>query len=277
MLTNTESMGWFDIAAVQLRDPDFQQAGLAFLNRFARSEAAMMTVLYIVMQPVLKAYYGKGEKYEKHKSWWKNVMWAYNVLMSLFSFACFVAMVMVVTDLPLFTEDCAMYFRDSQIFYWTVYAFYISKFVEYLDTVFLIVMGRQVTWLQWLHHLGAAVNLWTLFTSRGEPVWIFVLFNSFIHTIMYAYYACSIRKINILPKTLITSMQIAQFLYGFRQLYYYKDVSCFVNDPVRMWGTWYYTWAYVSMVLGLFLNFFLVNYVIKKGGKKGSKVAKKQE
>jgi hypothetical protein len=44
--------------------------------------------------------------------------------------------------------------------------------------------GQQVTWLQYLHHIGAAIDVFTLYICRGEPMWIFVTFNSFIHSIM---------------------------------------------------------------------------------------------
>lgn len=55
------------------------------------------------------------------------------------------------------------------------------------DTFFILVMqkkGQQVTWLQYLHHIGAAIDMYALYICGGEPVWIFVTFNSFIHTIM---------------------------------------------------------------------------------------------
>jgi hypothetical protein len=95
---------------------------------------------------------------------------------------------------------------------------------------------------------------------RVESVWLFVLFNSFIHTLMYAYYTASTFKIHIPGKWLLTSMQITQFVTGFTIMFFYKYVPCYRASYTRMFA-WWFTWFYVGVVLLLFVNFFFVNYV----------------
>jgi len=103
----------------------------------------------------------------------------------------------------------------------------------------------------------------------GEPGWIFVWLNSFIHTAMYSYYALSLGKsgeskcLNTC-KPLITLLQIIQFLSGFYFLWQYpRTVSCFRKNPYQMIGIYYYTWTYVGLVLLLFINFFIRTYLCR--------------
>jgi len=46
--------------------------------------------------------------------------------------------------------------------------------------------------------------------ARSEAVWLFVLYNSFIHTIMYFYYFLTVIGIKPSWKKLITIMQLVQ-------------------------------------------------------------------
>ena len=90
---------------------------------------------------------------------------------------------------------------------------------------------------------------------------------------MYIYYAFSVRGKRILPKQLITGMQIVQvlaplfskhvaacercpivqFLVGFRWLWDYHRIPCFRNDMLRMFGTFYFTyWVSCSALWRLF-------------------------
>merc|ERR1712032_641505 len=96
------------------------------------------------------------------------------------------------------------------------YLFYVSKYVEFLDTYFLILCDRNVSWLQFIHHVGAVLDMGMLYHGRNDAVWIFVGLNGIIHTIMYYYYACCILKweFTLMPKSWITRMQLVQFFTG---------------------------------------------------------------
>lgn len=96
---------------------------------------------------------------------------------------------------------------------WT-WIFYISKYYELLDTFILLKKGKQSSFLQTFHHSGAILSMWLLTASQLFSSWIFVSFNSFIHTIMYAYYALTCFGYAPKWKQFLTSMQIAQFLLG---------------------------------------------------------------
>jgi len=62
--------------------------------------------------------------------------------------------------------------------------FYLSKFYEVIDTMIIIAKGKKSSFLQTYHHAGAMLCMWAGIRYMSGPIWIFVLVNSFIHTIM---------------------------------------------------------------------------------------------
>lgn len=104
-------------------------------------------------------------------------------------------------------------YHNLEIFgYW----FYISKFYEVLDTVIILLKGRPSSLLQSYHHSGAMMCMWAGIRFQSPPIWIFVVFNSFIHSLMYFYFSLSCLHIKV-PTTFkraLTSLQITQFIIG---------------------------------------------------------------
>ncbi|KAI9820533.1 MAG: hypothetical protein M1832_003724 [Thelocarpon impressellum] len=94
--------------------------------------------------------------------------------------------------------------------------FYLSKFYEVVDTAIILAKGKTSSTLQVYHHAGAMMCMWAGIRYMAPPIWMFVLVNSAIHAMMYAYYtltAISVRVPQAMKRTL-TSLQIAQFLVG---------------------------------------------------------------
>lgn len=94
--------------------------------------------------------------------------------------------------------------------------FYISKFYEVVDTIIILLKGRPSSLLQSYHHAGAMMCMWAGVRFQSPPIWIFVVFNSFIHSLMYFYYSLSCLHIRVptIFKKSLTSMQITQFIVG---------------------------------------------------------------
>ena len=72
----------------------------------------------------------------------------------------------------------------AELFFW-------SKYVEWIDSVFLLYNNKPISVLHGFHHLGAPIAMGSMVAVKTEFVWIFVLFNGFVHTVMYSYYMCS--------------------------------------------------------------------------------------
>ncbi|KAG0151096.1 hypothetical protein CROQUDRAFT_713070 [Cronartium quercuum f. sp. fusiforme G11] len=111
--------------------------------------------------------------------------------------------------------DSSMQLWDHHLGFYS-YWFYLSKFWEILDSLILIGKGRQASLLQEYHHAGAILTVWSGARYESPAAWLFVVFNSLVHTIMYTYYAISVLHLpfpNFLKRAL-TKIQITQFVVG---------------------------------------------------------------
>jgi hypothetical protein len=62
--------------------------------------------------------------------------------------------------------------------------FYLSKFYEIIDTAIILSKGKKSSLLQVYHHTGAMLCMWAGIRYMSPPIWMFVLVNSGIHTLM---------------------------------------------------------------------------------------------
>ncbi|OPB38954.1 fatty acid elongase, 5 TM, GNS1/SUR4 membrane protein [Trichoderma guizhouense] len=124
-----------------------------------------------------------------------------------------VAHLLASNGMPSTTEPGRMWNEGLNFYGWI---FYLSKFYEVLDTFIILAKGKYSSTLQTYHHAGAMMCMWAGMRYMAIPIWIFCLFNSFIHSLMYTYYtlsAFSVRVPTALKRSL-TSMQITQFIIG---------------------------------------------------------------
>lgn len=114
--------------------------------------------------------------------------------------------------------------QNGLAFYTSI--FYLSKYYEFIDTFILIVKRKHVMLLQTYHHSGAVYAMYLLSATQAPSALWFVCMNSFIHTLMYSYYAASVYKESsvltsglyslLLPlKPYLTRMQICQVRAAF--------------------------------------------------------------
>ncbi|CAI2174781.1 6253_t:CDS:2 [Funneliformis geosporum] len=130
---------------------------------------------------------------------------------------------------------------------------------EVIDTVIILLKGRRSSFLQTYHHAGAMITMWSGMNFKAPPIWIFVVFNSFIHSVMYAYYAATCIGFSPPGKQYLTTMQIIQFLIGTPLAVSYL----FVDDCLRTDTAVYATYINVSYLLpltALFINFAAQTY-----------------
>ncbi|KAK6465377.1 ELO family [Scheffersomyces coipomensis] len=162
--------------------------------------------------------------------------------------------------------------HNLEIFGWW---FYISKFYEVLDTIIILLKGRPSSLLQSYHHSGAMMCMWAGIRFQSPPIWIFVVFNSFIHSLMYFYFSlsCLHIRVPILFKRMLTSLQITQFVVGgsIAILHAFiwivdtsdnenlKIISC-INTPDQALPILINV-AYLTPLTGLFAAFYIDSYL----------------
>lgn len=98
------------------------------------------------------------------------------------------------------------------------YMYFITKFVDFLDTIFFILRKKNshITGLHVFHHSIMPLTAWVgcKFFPGGNSA-LTPLANTFVHTVMYSYYLCS--ALEIPPekymhlKRRITEIQLVQF------------------------------------------------------------------
>jgi len=251
----------------------------AVVAALTNPEILVGTGAYLLLKPICR----RSGLVDLRKGAYRNSMVMYNILMAVFSAACFVATTVALGwdfgygeglrrwagDAPaaLYTNACPPPVFQSWLFMAAAKAFYYSKYVEYLDTIWLVLKGKPVSFLQTFHHFGAPWDVYLGIQFANEGLWIFILLNAFIHTIMYTYYAMTAAGVSYPAKPLITLMQICQFLCGFAFAWPYQHIACFRADQGKMLS-WVFNYAYVGGVLLLFMNFFYSDNFRKKSAKK---------
>jgi elongation of very long chain fatty acids protein 4 len=144
---------------------------------------------------------------------------------------------------------------------WFIYVFYVSKFMEFADTLIMLWKGNvhQVSVLHVYHHASIAPIWWIIARSApgGEAYWSAGL-NSLVHVFMYMYYCCSALKIDRRYLTwakYLTMFQMTQFVSNMVQSSYDVMFPCSYNSALI-----YLLFFYMISLLYLFGNFFFAKY-----------------
>ena len=148
--------------------------------------------------------------------------------------------------------------------------FAFSKLIEYGDTVFVVLRKAKLIVLHWYHHLITYLIVTYLFAHAQPTIFVMAMINTYIHSIMYPYYALRILGVAV-PKRVamcITSLQITQLLMGFLINVYaawamITGRSCDVDRIGVGLGLFGF-----GTVLALFVNFFVHAYILQTPKKK---------
>jgi hypothetical protein len=223
-----------------------------------------LIAVYATSLGLFRSFVKATNLYENAKPFWSVIMTSYNVGMSVFSLYCCVTMARAILGYDGGVFSASLYEEPTGMVDKISYVFYVSKYVEFLDTLFLIMKSKPVGWLQYYHHIGAAFVMGEMHYAKNDGTWLFVCLNGFIHTIMYAYYAAALNKISFpLRKSTITTMQLVQFLVGLSVLYSYTYIPEFWNDEGKKFS-YLLVNGYVGVLVFMFLNFYVQTYLKKK-------------
>ncbi|KAK9448545.1 GNS1/SUR4 family-domain-containing protein [Limtongia smithiae] len=165
------------------------------------------------------------------------------------------------------------------------FLFYLSKFYEVVDTAIILAKGKKSSLLQTYHHAGAMLSMWAGIRFASPPIWVFVVFNSLIHTLMYLYYTLSGLHVPV-PKAVkraLTTAQICQFVFGGSLASMHLFVSYFdpglgqytacMTDAGQSFAL-FFILLYLTPLTYLFVSFWIDSYMqrgnkARKGGGPG--------
>ncbi|PVD22784.1 hypothetical protein C0Q70_16040 [Pomacea canaliculata] len=143
--------------------------------------------------------------------------------------------------------------------------FMFMKILEFADTIFFILRKKfgHVSFLHVYHHSTMAVISWIgfKFVPGGQTI-VYPFVNSFIHIIMYTYYALAAMGPQVQKylwwKRYLTIMQISQFVFLLAQTLTNALSEC---DFPKIFS--YTVFFYASTILLLFINFYRKAYLSK--------------
>lgn len=144
--------------------------------------------------------------------------------------------------------------------------FILSKFLEFGDTIFLVLKKSSLTFLHVYHHVTVAMYTWFGGTDRSSVGHWFCAMNYGVHSVMYTYFmlrVVGVRLPSVIPR-MITSLQLCQFMMG---------LICLAVASVRLWLGEECNTTVACAISGLimygsylllFMNFFYNRYIKKR-------------
>jgi elongation of very long chain fatty acids protein 6 len=112
--------------------------------------------------------------------------------------------------------------------------FNLSKFFEFVDTLFVVTRKSQLEFLHWYHHILTCIYCWHASYVAVTTGPLFATMNLFVHAIMYFYYGLYAIDVKVLYpfRKLITLIQISQMVGGCAILYTWFN-SCERKNPAE--------------------------------------------
>eukprot|EP00922_Rhytidocystis_sp_ex-Travisia-forbesii_P048996 GHVS01072930.1.p1 GENE.GHVS01072930.1~~GHVS01072930.1.p1 ORF type:complete len:434 (-),score=57.43 GHVS01072930.1:688-1989(-) len=96
-----------------------------------------------------------------------------------------------------------------------VLLFTYSKYVELIDTVFIVLRKKELGFLHWYHHCTVLLYTWDSFYVEQPSGLYFVAMNYSVHTVMYFYYFMAAQcKRRLSWGVYVTVAQITQMFVG---------------------------------------------------------------
>merc|ERR1712154_556871 len=163
-----------------------------------------------------------------------NLKWIlifHNLFLSVSSF--FMAIFLLSTVLSFLSLNgyslhqvyCSLNHHDQQGTLTLLYYInYLLKYYELLDTIFLTLKHKPISFLHGYHHPATLALTWGQLVDSTGIQWVIIFLNLCVHTVMYFYYFIMAAKLKFLKprswKILVTLGQITQFLLGLFACYY---------------------------------------------------------
>lgn len=191
----------------------------------------------------------------------RGVLLLYNLSLTLLSLHMFTELLPAVGRYSLFCQDIDTSPETDEKVMRTLWWYYFSKLIEFMDTFFFIVRknNHQISFLHIYHHT-TMFNIWW-FVLNWIPCghsFFGPMLNSLVHVLMYSYYGLSsipaLRPL-LWWKKYITQLQLIQFF-----LTVGHSVSALLFPCGFPKGWTCFLISYMFSLIALFSNFYFQTY-----------------
>ena len=151
--------------------------------------------IYLIYLPLVYSIQSIMKKFDAFHL--KVPLFLWNMFLGTFSLISFLAM--VYTWKSDFDTSIISLSYNKGVSGFVTMAFCLSKVLELIDTLFIVLRKKKLLTLHTYHHFVTGLYCWFVLkdpTSMG--LW-FTTMNLFVHAIMYLYYAFMCLKIKIFP------------------------------------------------------------------------------
>lgn len=151
---------------------------------------------------------------------------------------------------------------------------YYFKYYEFVDTIFLALKKKPLTFLHVYHHSATAIVMFVELNGRATVCWVSVVINLGVHVIMYYYYFATAGGARFWWKQYLTTLQITQFIIIFVVSFFgmynmlahnFLPMVPHVGDCAGTPSSAFVGVGVVATYLVLFINFFEKTYIKPKG------------
>jgi len=228
--------------------------------------------IWIAALYVILAFGGKYYMKDKKPFEVRTLLFLWNIFLAIFSiFGTYRMLPELLFSLDRYGfhySVCSSTFYKGNTGIWGA-LFAVSKVVELVDTLFIVLKKRPLIFLHWYHHI---ITLWVCWYAGVSNLAVgrwYAVMNYVVHSIMYTYYGFRTLKfrIPIFVNQLITTIQILQMIIGIyvtysAYVYMNSGLPCHGNSEVLIYALLMYFSFFI-----LFANYFFKTYIRPKPAK----------
>lgn len=196
----------------------------------------------------------------------------HNLIMCLYSgFCCFITLYYLFSTNEIYSWNAMLctsvegtYLRPLSV------TFTISKVIEWIDTAFIIWLGRNPPSFLHKYHHATTFWLFCLVPNMPGPEKFGMLLNGFVHFLMYSHYYSSWPKRWVPAITVLQILQLSLVTYAWTVSPYECPDTKWAQGSHQHPIEFYTPYSMVPVFLMLFIVFFWKRFVQRKpkGGKK---------
>jgi len=164
----------------------------------------------------------------------------------------------------LFHIYCGLHHRDQKgLLMFLCYLNHLLKYYELLDTIFLALKHKPISFLHAFHHPGTLVLTWGQLVDSSGPQWLIISLNLIVHTVMYFYYFMAALHISVPFKQSVTILQITQFILDLFACYGAWGITAFSHQCSATFRAGFVGCFILTSYLYLFVDFYCETYPSK--------------